>query len=97
MSESEIGTVAAYLMDIHLDRHWRFEFRDTLPLRSGGDLAGHTSWDSRLILLSRKYVLSYSPKGIGDILTHEIAHALTPEDWVHGEIFHAKLREIREC
>ncbi len=94
MTEHEIQTVAAYLFDKHLDRHWRLKFEDTLPTGAGYDLAGHTSWDQRIIRLSRRYVFSYSPERIGQILTHEVAHALTPEDWTHGEIFQAKLKEI---
>lgn len=97
MTEHEIETVAAYLMDKYLDRHWTFGFRDTLPLRNGGELAGHTSWDRRQIVLSRRYVLRYTPEKLGHILTHEIAHALTPEDWTHGDIFEAKLAEVREA
>lgn len=96
MTEDEIRTIAAYMLDRYLDRHWRFRFEDTLPIRGGGgDLAGHTSWDQRIIRLSRRYVLDYSPQRIGAILEHEIAHALTPEDWTHGAIFEAKLAEIR--
>lgn len=95
MTEDEIRTMAAYLMDKHLNRHWTFGFRDTLPTSGGRDLAGHTSWDRRQIVLSRRYAFDYPPEGIAWILTHEVAHALTPEDWVHGEIFQAKWRELR--
>lgn len=96
MTEHEIQTVAAYLMDKHLDRHWRLKFEDTLPVTGGGrNLAGHTSWDQRVIRLSREQ--EWTPQSVAAVLTHEVAHALTPEDWVHGEIFQAKLREIRSA
>lgn len=96
MIEAEIKTVAAYLMDKHLDRHWRFKFEDTLPTSGNKDLAGHTSWDQRTIRLSRKYCFDWTPRQLGYVLTHEVAHALTPEDWTHGEIFQAKLAELKE-
>jgi Zn-dependent membrane protease YugP len=95
VTEHEIATVAAYLFDKFLDRHWQLRFEDVLPVRGGGDLAGHTSWDQRIIRLSRRYVFGYSPERLGAILTHEVAHALTPEDWTHGDRFQAKLEEIR--
>jgi hypothetical protein len=85
-------------MDKYLDRHWQFKLVDSIPCprcHPHKDLAGHTSWDNRMIVLSRRYVLDYNPERIAHILTHEVAHALTPEDWVHGDIFEAKLREIR--
>lgn len=36
------------------------------------------------------------PEGFTYVLTHEVAHALTPEDWTHGEIFQAKWKKIRQ-
>jgi hypothetical protein len=96
VTEHEIATLAANLFDRYLDRHWRLGFQDTIPLRGGkGELAGHTSWDDRLIRLSRRYIFDYSPERVSDLLLHEIAHALTPEDWTHGDIFQAKLKELK--
>jgi predicted metal-dependent hydrolase len=99
MIEAEIATVAAYMFDRYLDRHWKLRFVDEIrPARTKRGrryLAGHTSWDQRIIRLSRMYIFDYTPEQIGYLISHEVAHALTPEDWVHGPIFRAKLEEIR--
>ncbi len=88
--------MAAYLMDRFLDRHWKFKIVDKLPVRGGQNLVGHCSWDWRIIRVSREYIFDYPLEGITWILTHEVAHALTPEDWTHGEVFQARWKKIRQ-
>lgn len=98
MTEGEILTIGTYMLDLWLDRHWKLQLVDSIPCptckHASKDLAGHCSWDKRLIVLSRRYVLDMEPERLVRVIRHEIAHALTPEDWVHGEIFQAKLRAL---
>lgn len=95
MTDFEILTIATVTMDRWLDRHWKVKLEDTLPSTAGGELAGHTSWDSRTIRISRRAVASMTGEEVCRMIEHEIAHALTPEDWTHGDVFKAKLKEIR--
>ena len=94
MTEHEIATMAAYLLDKYLDRHWQICFLDSIPTRGGGEFAGHTSWDQRIIRLSRRSLRKLPPEGVAHVIQHEVAHALTPEDWTHGEVFQAKFAEV---
>lgn len=98
MTEHEV-LILGYLMfeEYGVDRHWRIQFEDSLPRRGGGFLAAHTSWDERIVRLCRKTFRALSPMGIRGVLEHEIAHIHTPQDWTHGDIFNAKLEDLRAC
>jgi SprT-like family. len=94
MTEDQITALCeSMLRDWGLDR-WIIRWEDTLPSFQG-NLAGHCSWDERVIRLSREYVLDYESSDVVAILQHEIAHARTPEEKFHGPRFDWNLREMR--
>lgn len=102
MIEGEILTIAVNLLDRYLDPEWQIVFTDEQIIgrskkRKGKViLAGHTSWDKKLIRLYRPIVAKYSLHDLVMIVTHEIAHAMTPGDLKHGSDFRKKWIELYE-
>jgi hypothetical protein len=99
--DGEILTIATDIMDRYLDQEWEIELIDyEIVGRAKGKgmvvLAGHTSYKDKLIRLYRPVVRNYNVHDLVMIVTHEISHALTPEDAKHGADFRKKWVEIWE-
>lgn len=93
--EVDILGLAYSLMFEHGVGDWHVRFVDEIRVGDSMDLAGHCSWDIHTIELSRMYVLDYDRDRQFRVILHEIAHALTPDDKLHGPAFQLKFAELR--
>lgn len=93
--EVDILGLAYSLMFEHGVVDWHVRFVDEIRAGNGMDLAGHCNWNTQTIELSRLYVLDYERDRLFRVILHEIAHALTPDDKLHGVPFGLKFAELR--
>lgn len=89
VSEQRIAGAAGAALVRHGLHGWRFAWRDDL-----GRLAGYCDWDSRLILGNRRILTGTRLVNVRETVLHEIAHALTPADRVHGDEWYMTLLGI---
>lgn len=88
MNPIKIEMLAHQLMDKHGLADWRFKINGRLK-----STLGRCCYTSKLIELSKEYVLNDSIENITDTILHEIAHALVPSG-KHCERWKAMCRKI---
>jgi len=92
MNLKEAEQLALTMIETHLTNQgitgWTFKWHNSIKI------LGTCSYKYKRIMLSKRWSLTNSKEEVLDTILHEIAHAMTPEDEGHGELWKAACRKI---